>query len=124
MITRGLKRRLIAGFGASTFSRLSTTLTQIFSVPVFLSHWGVHLYGEWILLNTIPSYLGLSDVAFGSRGGQRNDHARGGTGLRSGADCVSKCVGANDCAERRARCFAGGGGVVVTAGAAGCICMP
>ncbi|MGC2401550.1 MAG: lipopolysaccharide biosynthesis protein, partial [Acidobacteriaceae bacterium] len=46
-----------------------TTLTQIFSVPVFLSHWGVHLYGEWILLNTIPSYLGLSDVGFGSVAG-------------------------------------------------------
>ncbi len=69
MSTRSLKRRLIAGFGANTFSRLSTTLTQIFSVPVFLSHWGVHLYGEWILLNTIPSYLGLSDVGFGSVAG-------------------------------------------------------
>jgi O-antigen/teichoic acid export membrane protein len=69
MSTHSLKRRLIAGFGANTFSRLSTTLTQIFSVPVFLSHWGVHLYGEWILLNTIPSYLGLSDVGFGSVAG-------------------------------------------------------
>jgi O-antigen/teichoic acid export membrane protein len=69
MSTRSLKRRLIAGFGANTFSRLSTTLTQIVSVPVFLSHWGVHLYGEWILLNTIPSYLGLSDIGFGSVAG-------------------------------------------------------
>jgi O-antigen/teichoic acid export membrane protein len=69
MSTSSLKRRLIAGFGANTFSRLSTTLAQIFSVPVFLSHWGVHLYGEWILLNTIPSYLGLSDVGFGSVAG-------------------------------------------------------
>ena len=69
MSTPGLKRRLIAGFGANSFSRLSTTLTQIFSVPVFLSHWGVHLYGEWILLNAIPSYLGMSDVGFGSVAG-------------------------------------------------------
>src|SRR5277367_5356156 len=69
MSTRSLKRRLMEGFGANTFSRLSTTLTQIFSVPVFLSHCGVHLYGEWILLNTIPSYLGLSDVGFGSVAG-------------------------------------------------------
>jgi O-antigen/teichoic acid export membrane protein len=69
MQTRSLQRRLIAGFGANTFSRLATTLTQIISVPVFLSHWGVHLYGEWILLNTIPGYLGLSDVGFGSVAG-------------------------------------------------------
>jgi O-antigen/teichoic acid export membrane protein len=66
MSTSGLKRRLITGFGANTFSRLSTTLTQIFSVPVFLTHWGTHLYGEWILLNAIPTYFGLSDVGFGS----------------------------------------------------------
>jgi O-antigen/teichoic acid export membrane protein len=69
MSTRSLQGRLIAGFGANTFSRLSTTVAQIFSVPVFLSHWGVHLYGEWILLNTIPNYLGLSDVGFGSVAG-------------------------------------------------------
>ncbi len=69
MSPHGLKRRLLAGFGANSFSRLTTTLTQIFSVPIFLSHWGVHLYGEWILLNTIPSYLGLSDVGFGSVAG-------------------------------------------------------
>ncbi len=64
-----LKRRLVAGFGANTFSRLSTTLTQILSVPVFLTHWGAHLYGEWILLNAIPVYFGLSDVGFGSVAG-------------------------------------------------------
>jgi O-antigen/teichoic acid export membrane protein len=69
MSTTALKRRLIAGFGANTFSRLLTTLTQIFSVPVFLAHWGTHLYGEWILLNAIPTYFGLSDVGFGSVAG-------------------------------------------------------
>src|SRR6201996_9649850 len=69
MSTTSLRRRLIAGFGANTFSRATTTVAQICSVPVFLSHWGVHLYGEWILLNTIPSYLGLSDVGFGSVAG-------------------------------------------------------
>jgi O-antigen/teichoic acid export membrane protein len=64
-----IKRRLIAGFGANTFSRLATTLTQIFSVPIFLTHWGTNLYGEWILLNAIPTYFGLSDVGFGSVAG-------------------------------------------------------
>jgi O-antigen/teichoic acid export membrane protein len=69
MSMSNLKRRLIAGFGANTFSRISTTLTQVLSVPVFLTHWGTPLYGEWILLNAIPSYLGLSDVGFGSVAG-------------------------------------------------------
>jgi len=97
MSTRSLKRRLIAGFGANTFSRLSTTLTQIFSVPVFLSHWGVHLYGEWILLNTIPSYLGLSDVGFRQRCRQRDDHAGGGAGFRPSPGGFSERMGAHYC---------------------------
>ncbi len=64
-----VKRRLLASFGANTFGRLITTLIQLISVPVFLQHWGTHMYGEWILLNTIPSYFGLSDIGFGSVAG-------------------------------------------------------
>ena len=64
-----VKRQLLASFGANTFGRLITTLIQLISVPVFLQHWGTHMYGEWILLNTIPSYFGLSDIGFGSVAG-------------------------------------------------------
>ena len=64
-----LKRRLIAGFGATTFGRLSNMLIQIVGVPIFLLHWGTTLYGEWILLNTIPAYFALTDVGFGSVAG-------------------------------------------------------
>lgn len=64
-----IKRRLIAGFGAGTFSRLMTTLIQIVGVPIFLLHWGTALYGEWLLLNTIPAYFALSDIGFGSVAG-------------------------------------------------------
>src|SRR4051812_13746711 len=63
------KRRLIAGFGAGTFGRISNMVIQIIAVPVFLTHWGTALYGEWILLNTIPTYFGLSDIGFGSVAG-------------------------------------------------------
>ena len=71
MSTRSLKRRLIAGFGANTFSRGSPPATHpdFLRCPSSSVNWGVHLYGEWILLNTIPSYLGLSDVGFGSVAG-------------------------------------------------------
>ncbi len=64
-----LRRRLIAGFGAGTFSRIMTTLIQIVGVPIFLLHWGTALYGEWLLLNTIPAYFALSDIGFGSVAG-------------------------------------------------------
>ena len=64
-----VKGRLLASFGANSLGRLFTTLIQVISVPLYLKHWGIHLYGEWILLSTIPSYLGLSDIGFGSVAG-------------------------------------------------------
>src|SRR3954454_17866012 len=64
-----VKRRLIAGFGAGTFGRLANVLIQVVGVPIFLLHWGTALYGEWLLLNTIPAYFALSDIGFGSVAG-------------------------------------------------------
>jgi O-antigen/teichoic acid export membrane protein len=62
-------RRLLAGFGANTFGRGTAMLIQIASVPVYLSHWGTSLYGEWLLLNAIPSYFLMSDIGFGTVAG-------------------------------------------------------
>ena len=64
-----MQRRLAAGFGVNIFSRGVGTLIQVLSVPIFLRHWGAPLYGEWILLNSVPSYFALSDVGFGSTAG-------------------------------------------------------
>jgi O-antigen/teichoic acid export membrane protein len=64
-----VRKRLAAGFGVNIFSRGVGTLIQLLSVPIFLRHWGTDLYGEWLLLNSIPSYFALSDVGFGSTAG-------------------------------------------------------
>jgi O-antigen/teichoic acid export membrane protein len=48
---------------------LVTVIAQVVSVPVFLHYWGPTLYGEWLLLSTIPWYLSLSDVGLGSVAG-------------------------------------------------------
>jgi O-antigen/teichoic acid export membrane protein len=63
------KSRLIASFMANIFGRLTTTIIQIIAVPVYLTHWGAHLYGEWLLLSTIPTYFSLSDIGLGSVAG-------------------------------------------------------
>lgn len=62
-------RRLLAGLGANTYGRLIATLIQIVSVPIYLTHWGAPLYGEWLLLNAIPSYFLMSDIGFGTVAG-------------------------------------------------------
>ena len=38
-------------------------------VPVFLHFWGVNLYGEWMIINSVPSYLAFSNIGFGSVAG-------------------------------------------------------
>lgn len=64
-----MRRRLATGFGVNLVSRGVGTLIQVLSVPIFLSHWGKDLYGEWLILNSVPTYFALSDVGFGSAAG-------------------------------------------------------
>lgn len=64
-----VERRLLSGFGANTYGRVIATIIQIVSVPIYLTHWGVSLYGEWILLNTLPGYFLMSDIGFGAVAG-------------------------------------------------------
>jgi O-antigen/teichoic acid export membrane protein len=61
-----VRGRLIRGLGATALGPVVTAIVQIVSVPVFLHFWGVKLYGEWLILSAIPTYLALSDVGFGS----------------------------------------------------------
>jgi len=56
-------------FGANTIGKVLGVCVQIVSVPILLHHWGTGLYGEWILLSTIPMYFGMSDIGFGNVAG-------------------------------------------------------
>ncbi len=62
----GLIGRIARGFGASTVSSILHLIIQFAGIPVFLYYWGPVEYGEWIVLITIPAYLSLSDVGFGT----------------------------------------------------------
>jgi O-antigen/teichoic acid export membrane protein len=65
----GVKQRLMRGFGAHAMGSVVTTIVQVVSVPVFLHCWGAKLYGEWLILSAIPTYLTLSDLGFGNVSG-------------------------------------------------------
>jgi O-antigen/teichoic acid export membrane protein len=58
--------RFLRGLGATSIGPLVTILAQLVSVPVFLRSWGPKLYGEWLILSAIPTYLAFSDVGFGN----------------------------------------------------------
>lgn len=56
--------RLVRGAFASTFDKVVILGAQIALVPIFIGHWGVHVYGAWLLLSTVPIYFALSDFGF------------------------------------------------------------
>ncbi len=65
----GTRRRLILGFISNWISRLAGSIIQLIQVPVFLHFWPTALYGDWLLVNAIPSYLSFSNIGFGSVAG-------------------------------------------------------
>lgn len=66
MATGTVPERIRRALGAGVFGQAVTVLIQLVSVPLFLHYWGVARYGEWLILTSIPSYLALSDMGFGS----------------------------------------------------------
>jgi O-antigen/teichoic acid export membrane protein len=63
------KRRLVLGFISNWISKMATTIVQLVQVPVFLHFWSVPLYGEWMIVTAIPSYLNVSNFGFGNVAG-------------------------------------------------------
>jgi O-antigen/teichoic acid export membrane protein len=63
------KRRLFFNFVANWVGRLANTVIQLVQVPVFLHFWSVSLYGEWMIVNSIPAYLAFSNIGFGTVAG-------------------------------------------------------
>lgn len=66
-----IRKRLINGIGANGFGQAINILVQLFSVPLYVGTWGIPLYGEWLLLSTLPAYLAMSDIGFASVAGNQ-----------------------------------------------------
>jgi len=64
-------RRLAAGIGMTVFDKLVIAGTQLALVPILASHWGLALYGQWLLLATVPQFLSMSDFGFATAAGTR-----------------------------------------------------
>jgi O-antigen/teichoic acid export membrane protein len=60
--------RIVHNLGANTLAQIVNTFGQLVVVPLFLYYWGKELYGEWILLSTLPAYFALNDVGFSHAG--------------------------------------------------------
>lgn len=61
-----VKKRLMSGFIATLLGPVVTSFIQLVTVPLMLKGWGAHLYGEWLVISAIPTYVALSDLGFAS----------------------------------------------------------
>ncbi len=64
-----IKRRLFLGFLSGWVGKFASTIIQLVQVPVFLHFWSVPLYGEWMIISALPTYLSFSSFGFGSAAG-------------------------------------------------------
>ena len=61
-MTKEIKIRIYSGISANVFSQATTIFIQLFSLPIFLYYWDSKIYGEWLILSAIPSYLSMADI--------------------------------------------------------------
>ncbi|MBL8064270.1 MAG: lipopolysaccharide biosynthesis protein [Chthonomonadaceae bacterium] len=64
-----LTQRMARGIGANTYAQVVTIVSNLVTVPFFYRFWGIDLYGEWLALSAIPTYLTMSDLSFGTTAG-------------------------------------------------------
>ena len=63
--------RLMKGVGANIFDKLIVAGSQLAMVPVLAGSWGLQVYGLWVLLSTIPSFLAMGDLGFATAAGTK-----------------------------------------------------
>jgi len=63
--------RLIKHFFAITGGQLLNLVSQILLAPLFLRHWSVSIYGAWMVLSGLTTYLGTLDLGMNSAVGNR-----------------------------------------------------
>jgi O-antigen/teichoic acid export membrane protein len=64
-------KRIFSGFIANGYSQGVTIFSQVVLVPFFISNWGIHLYGDWLVLIALPMYIALSDMGFSASAASR-----------------------------------------------------
>ena len=61
-----IRRRLAGAVGANGYGYAIIFIIQVGTVPILLGAWGPALYGEWLMVSAIPSYLAMSDFGLGT----------------------------------------------------------
>ncbi len=60
----GITRRIVRAASAQGINQVARILQLFLLVPVCLGAWGVAVYEDWILLNSVTAFLMLADLGF------------------------------------------------------------
>lgn len=69
LFNQSVLRRLIYGVGANIYSQFVTLFIQVASIPVCLSVWGGEIFGVWVALFAIPSFLTTANLGIAHAAG-------------------------------------------------------
>jgi O-antigen/teichoic acid export membrane protein len=61
---QAILKRLGLGTLASAYGYFVTATLQLVSLPVLVHAWGADVYGKWLMITTLPTYLTLFDLGF------------------------------------------------------------
>src|ERR1700728_3517045 len=87
------RKRLTLGFLSNWGSRAAGAMVQFVQVPVFLHFWSKPLYGEWLIVTSIPAYLRFSNIGFGSVASNEKTMLMGRDGQASALRGFQSCWG-------------------------------
>lgn len=66
-----LRRRVAFGVAAMGYGKLVSAAAQLAMVPALALSWGVAVYGQWLLIASVTTFLAGSDFGFGTAAGTR-----------------------------------------------------
>ena len=68
-LARWRRSAIVQAIGSNIAMQMAQTFAQLALVPVFATHWGLSVYGAWLLLFTLPAYIAMADLGLGSAAG-------------------------------------------------------
>lgn len=95
-----MRRRLVLGVISMAYGKFVSAAIQLAMVPALVTAWGVALFGQWLMLATIPAFLAASDFGMGTAAGNRmigevarSEEAEALTTFQSGFWSILLCTG-------------------------------
>ncbi len=58
--------RMLRGVASNLYDKGVIALLQLINIPILTHAWGTDGFGVWLMLTTLPTYVALSDIGFGT----------------------------------------------------------